>query len=58
MRTYKKRTFTGLRTYVYTFDSIKAMQAWRDKNEYRATIVELFINNGYALEVRFHRQIG
>jgi hypothetical protein len=53
-----KRTLVGLNTYRYEFNSRERMQAWIERNQHRATITEVFINNGYALEARFLRVIA
>jgi hypothetical protein len=43
---------------IKTFKTNEAKNAWIEKNGHRYQIVEVFINNGYALDVRKLRIIG
>lgn len=52
-----KRKLIGLNTYIYSFPTRAQMLAWRERNEGRAAITEIFVNNGWALEVRFLRTV-
>ena len=40
------------------FKNADALARWREANGHRYQIVEIFVNNGYALEVRKLRMVG
>lgn len=43
---------------IRTFKTLKALRNWQDANSYKAQIIEIFIDNGYAVEYKKLRIIN